>query len=362
MGRQKQKTVYSTANLGARASRVRLCLMSPKFPTQERNILLKRLASDPRWAKTKQERPAPPLGPPQQLKRVAKKGRDWNLPRSFPGYVAGHASEKAIGGNSTKWVLQGSGGDSDVYIAKFGNKNGRTEVVTELFNNQLGSALGFEMAHSGLARLDGQLYFVTQNFVRMAALIHGSLMIEDFFGAKDELEKIRPCNEQEFYSINFIYEVINRYCGEAATSVLEKFFEMLMFDALIGSMDRHGKNWGVLRSEFAEQPGQSAFRLAPIFDSARALLWDHPEGKLLLLDNDDNELMRYVESARPCVGPPRDHPKVNNCNHFHFIHSLMQLYPHLTLAAYEKIPLDMAVGLGGLFKKFPFRRVFFSFR
>jgi hypothetical protein len=293
---------------------------------------------------------------------VAQAGKNWGLPRTLSDYVV--KQDTTIGGKATKWVVRGNSGPDDFYIAKFGNKNGRIEIFSELFNNQLGSALGLEMAHSGLARLDGHLYFVTRNFRRSEALIHGSLLVEDCFGAKDQLESISPRSEQAFYSINFVVDVIGQYCGKSSEKVLEKLFEMLIFDALIGSMDRHAKNWGVLRSEFAQSVGGEdlTFRLAPIFDSARALLWDLPEGKLLLLDNDEAALLAYIESSRPCIGPDPDHPKVNDCNHFEFIKCLLELYPHLTKRAFAKIPVEVCEIAGKVIKEFPFNRAFSSLR
>lgn len=336
--------------------------MAGGFPSPEKNELLKRLARDSRFARKHQEHPKPPVTPPTKYRRIAHRTCTWDLPRSLPAYDVVHG--KSIGGQATKWVLQGRDGKEDFYIAKFGNKNGRVEVFTELFNNQLGKALGFEMAHSGVVRLDDVPYFITRNFIAPSeALVHGSLMIEDIFGANKELDRISAQSEQAFYSINFIEDVIREYCGDSYEKVFQSLLDMLIFDALIGSMDRHAKNWGVLRSQFLQaQEANTGYRLAPIFDSARALLWDMPEAKLLLLDNDQEEFARYVASSRPCIGPERDHPNVNKCNHFEFVESLLRLYPHQTRIAYRKIPVDVVGIARKLLNQFPFRRVFSSLR
>jgi hypothetical protein len=183
------------------------------------------------------------------------------------------------------------------------------------------------------------------------------------FSAEKELDRITPKSEQSFYSINFVEEVVHSYCASDAAEIFQHILEMLMFDALIGSMDRHAKNWGVLRSEFATSDSLCRmFRLAPIFDSARALLWDLPEAKLLILDNDEDELLKYIESSRPCIGPKRDHPKVNSCNHFEFVQSLVELYPHQIRQAYDKLPLDVGSVASKLLKRFPFKSAFSSLR
>jgi hypothetical protein len=99
----------------------------------------------------------------------------WGLTRTLPQYVAGTPS---VGGKAPKWVLTHKKDPQDFYIAKLGSTNGRAETFTELFNNQIGNVLGFDMAHSGVIRLDfevldednnrigieSQPYFVTKNF------------------------------------------------------------------------------------------------------------------------------------------------------------------------------------------------------
>lgn len=334
--------------------------MGAGFPTPERNKLLRTLELDPRFGKDRQERAVAPKHPPKSFLRVGSAGRTWDLPRTIPGCVI---EVSPHGGQATKWMIRASDGPDDYYLAKFGSKNGRVEVYTELYNNLLGQALGFQMAHCGVARLDGQLYFVTRNFRRGEALIHGSLMVENLFSAGGQLDHIRRDAEQEFYSVNFVVDVIRQYCGRAADKILQGFFHMLLFDAIIGSMDRHAKNWGVLRSEIAAPKGTGQlYRLAPIFDSARALLWDMPESKLLILDNDNEALAKYAEGSRPCIGPLRSHPRVNRCNHFHFIEHIHEMYPHLT-AELPSIRRERVVRIARhLLRQFPFSRGFSGLR
>ncbi len=240
-----------------------------EFPSRERNALLSRLAEDPRSAKRSQIRVPAPTSPPTRVRRAAVRAVTWDLPRTMPGYEI--RQDKQIGGKAPKWVLQGPNGRDDFYIVKFGAKNGPVEVLTELFNNELGRLLTFEMAHSGIARLDEHLYFVTRNFRRGEMLVHGSLIVAAVLNEREEvLETIRPAVEQDFYGVDYIYQAIRDYTGRDADAIFQQFVDMLVFDALIGSADRHPKNWGVLRPE-KDDLGTAGFRLAPLFDSARSL-------------------------------------------------------------------------------------------
>lgn len=274
--------------------------------------------------------------------------------------MAGYKAEiPSVGGKAPKWVVTNQNDSNDFYIAKLGATNGRAETFTELFNNQLGEALGFEMAHSGVARLDTEIYFLTRNFRTLGErLVHGSLMIEEVFGAKQETERIHYRSEQAFYSIDFLEEVINAFCKDDAQTVFGKFVEMLVFDALIGSMDRHAQNWGVLQQTSLPE----RYRFAPIFDSARALLWSLPEKKLWEYNGDEALLRRYIDASKPCIGPPRNHPKVNACNHFDVVENLVQRYPHQTREALEKVSGVTARKAAKLLDSFPYLRYFSAVR
>ncbi len=281
----------------------------------------------------------------------------WGLPRAFINYTA--VADTGIGGKATKWVLINRARPVDFYIAKFGNKNGTIEVLTELFNNQLGTALGFEMAHSGLARLDEHLYFVTRNFrEENENTVHGSLMIEQVFAAPKATEQIDTKHEQSFYSVDVMRDVIYEFCRADADRVFQKFIEMLIFDALIGAMDRHAQNWGVLQTSTTP----NICRFAPIFDTARALFWDIPDGRLAGYEQTETRLLKYIENSRPCIGPHANHPKNNDCNHFDLVVNLMHLWPHQTSQALRKIPNDADLRAARMLRTFPFHSAFSDLR
>jgi hypothetical protein len=311
----------------------------------------------PRALRLDQEKPPVPTKPPAVLKRAASGVITWDLPRVFRGYVA--TTDTAIGGKATKWVLRHQEHQNDFYIAKFGNKNGKIEILTELFNNQLGMALGFEMAHSGLARLDDNLYFITRNFRQeQERLVHGSLMVEQVFSAPKATQQIPHAQEQSFYTIDAMQQVIHAFCGPDGDTVFQRFVDMLLFDALIGCMDRHAQNWGVLQA--TTEPGRS--RLAPIFDSARAFFWDIPDGRLARYETNGALFLKYIENSNPCIGPEPTHPKINECNHFDLVENLSNLYPHQTNIALRKIPSDTGLEAARILKGFPFENAFSGVR
>jgi hypothetical protein len=129
---------------------------------------------------------------------------------------------------------------------------------------------------------------------------------------------------------------------------------MLVFDALIGSMDRHAQNWGVIGRTV--QPAQ--YKFAPIFDSSRALLWSLDDTRIEMLLQNETAFRSHIHRAKPCMGPIRNHPKVNDCNHFDFVANLLDLYPKVATEALLKLSNSVERKSAKLINQFPFDRVF----
>ena len=106
---------------------------------------------------------------------------------------------------------------------------------------------------------------------------------------------------------------------------------MLVFDALIGSMDRHARNWGVLAPEAKEQ---GRIRFSPIYDSARALLWDLTDAKISSLSAAD--IKRYIEKSCLRIGVPR---AGHRCNHFELLSFFSFKHKALVINNIQNLPL-----------------------
>jgi len=301
-------------------------------------------------------------GLPTRFERVAKRGVNWELPRSFKGYRASSEHEMSIGGAATKCYLSVDGKLDGAYIAKFAHKNAEIETYTELFNNQFGKLLGFDIAHSGIAKLDGVLHFLSRSFRREGEqLVHGSLMVE-MLGLADsqEIEQIRTAAQQQgIFDVDFVETVIRAFCGTDFDAVFDKFLAMLVFDALIGSMDRHPRNWGVIRPMKDHGAGAGHFRFSPIYDSARALLWDLDDDRVEALAASNQELQRYIDRFSPRIGLPH---AARKCNHFELLSHLARKHKALLFNNVQKLP-SSTVGLASdLLHRWPFRNVFSASR
>lgn len=293
-----------------------------------------------------------PISLPVRFVRVGRRGTTWNLPRSFANYKAVSHTELSVAGAAPKFILRSTSNPDDWYIVKSAEKWGSVETLTELLNNMLGVVLGFPMAHAGIIRVDGTLCFATHNFQRAGeTLIHGSLLFRRVFN--DDLDGVgkKRWDEQRTYDIDLISEMLKEMCGVQGESLFGCLLEMLVFDALIGSMDRHMQNWGVLAT--VSEP--RTYRFAPIFDSARALLWNQDESKLKLLCSQKEALAAYLERASPIMGCASTGTPVN---HFALVEHLLERYPRPVLEALDRIGPKIVSKAAQIVREFPFNRGF----
>jgi hypothetical protein len=153
---------------------------------------------------------------------------------------------------------------------------------------------------------------------------------------------------------------MREFCRADFDSVFDSFIAMLVFDALIGSMDRHPRNWGVIAPMTdPASTGSGHFHFSPIYDSARALLWDLNDAKVKALVGSNGELNRYIERSSPRIGVPHCAQK---CNHFQLISYLASKHNSLLVQNLQKLP-SCTVGLASdLLHRWPFRDVFSTVR
>lgn len=111
-------------------------------------------------------------------------------------------------------------------------------------------------------------------------LIHGAALISE---VNSNFAKLKNKTEQrKAYTLSIVIKAIRNYVknNTSAKDVWREFFELLVFDALIGGTDRHYNNWGIL-----EKADTGKFlRLAPAFDNGISLLWKMQEYKPKFLE------------------------------------------------------------------------------
>lgn len=100
-------------------------------------------------------------------------------------------------------------------------------------------------------------------------LVHGGdliTLVDKDFAKLNTLSERRNA-----YTLDIVISALRNYYvkNPAAKNIWRHFFELLVFDALIGGTDRHYNNWGILE----KTENQNFLRLAPAFDNGISLLW-----------------------------------------------------------------------------------------
>lgn len=190
------------------------------------------------------------------------------------------------------------------YIAKVGHKHYPMESITEHLLTELGKCFGLEMAESKLAYMNGQLrylsrYFLEYNWMQLehgADLLSGYLGEEPSFAEMVDRENLSPT----FFTLQFIEEALSYHFSLQKDLIMKSLVRLFLFDALIGNNDRHFFNWGIIKA--VDQRIQPYF--APIYDTARGLLWNFSESRLeqKYQCNYEQFLKKYCDQSKPKVG------------------------------------------------------------
>lgn len=187
-------------------------------------------------------------------------------------------------GTREKIVLKQTKRGKVYFMAKTYSKD-IGELRSELCASTIGRVFGFSVQktwfcilpslkmfphHLGvLVQLDVRRQKDTRRNQFKENLIHGANLIgfvdKNFTRLKSQPER------RNAYTLDIVIKALRYYVkrNPKAKIVWEQFFDLLVFDALIGGTDRHYNNWGIL-----EKADDSHFiRLAPAFDNGISLLW-----------------------------------------------------------------------------------------
>lgn len=212
--------------------------------------------------------------------------------------------EMGVRGATEKDVLEDPATGA-LYIAKLGRRNNDLEVMTEYALFLVGSSLPIDVAEGQIATYKGRLRFLSRYFLdqsKAEELVHGMQLFKELYdeGTVDGVLR-KADREQAFFTVQSIKAAFGAHYG---TAVEEKLFggfvDMLTHDAILGVMDRHHENWGLVVQRTAIGPTP---RFAPLYDSARGLFCTLPDDHLeAFAAGGHAKLTGYLSKARPFIG------------------------------------------------------------
>lgn len=212
------------------------------------------------------------------------------------------------------------------YIAKTGEKWYPHESVVEYMINRIGQVLGLRMNEIGLFRINGQIRFLSKYFIRqkIESLTHGAEICGEYLNDIDLAKEI--ANDQrtsrQLFTFEFISKAIEHKFESECEGILVELVKLVTFDALVGNNDRHFYNWGVIVSK---KKASGKPRFAPIYDSARGLLWNLSEESIVKYrdgqKSNGRQFVRYIENAYPRISIEGNH----DINHFDLVGYLKKI-------------------------------------
>ena len=190
-----------------------------------------------------------------------------------------------------------------------------------------------------MGRIENKPVFVTKIFIdngKNERLLHGVEIFEDIYG-KAEMEKIQKdrSDQRNFYTLEHIMEALEVRCGQSFSHIQDAFYKMVLVDAWLGNQDRHAENWGVIAKE-GDREDKVEFRFAPLFDTARGLLWNETLFDLYSKysgNRKQENLAKYIEKSTPLMS--LDGQK--NISHFALSQFVRQKAPKVFFHFREKL-------------------------
>lgn len=208
----------------------------------------------------------------------------------------------------------------DGYFAKSGKKSYPHESVMEFVINKIGEYLGMKMNETRLVIANEQVRFLSKDFIEKGKrLIHGIEILVEYFEDKQFVEDINNNKKDRRYYFTFeeVENAISYVYPDIKEKLLSDLIKLITYDAIVGNSDRHFYNWGVIGNSILIEGEEVVF--SPIYDSARALLWNSTEEAIEKMyqqfRNGYPALDYYIMRSKPGISCESNY----NANHFELI-------------------------------------------
>lgn len=239
--------------------------------------------------------------------------------------------------------------DGKVYFFKESIERYPSEFWSEIISSKIGKHLGFDVLDYNTGIVGVTLGCICESMIDQTSeeLEHGINLLKE----KIPNFKLTDRPKIGFDQVELSLENYNGF--------INKFIEMLVFDAIIGNQDRHSENWAIIRSLDVESidinkkkliqrilnmyrkydlrldsmPFKRFFmkymnkaelvntRFAPIYDSGSSLGRDIDETRIDEYLSTDSKIRKYIDKGKSEI---RWTEKEDKINHFEIIEKVKQ--------------------------------------
>jgi len=241
-------------------------------------------------------------GQVQKIKIQVLRSKDYEVQNGYT--ITGDAPKEFIKVYDPKTSKRTNKKTWPLYLAKTARKWYPNESIIEYLLNQIGVVWGLNMAESDLVLCNGQIRFLSKYFLKKEeVLVHCANLYAKCFNGDQFITHIEKNNlEKKINNIQLFKNCVSMAYGHHANIIFSEFIKMILFDALVGNNDRHFYNYGIIESINSN----SEPRFTPIYDTARGLLWNISDKKIISLRNDKKAkqsfLEKYIRDSKPKIG------------------------------------------------------------
>ena len=150
--------------------------------------------------------------------------------------------------------------NNEKYMLKFRKKNNfvtKFNHVSEYLGSHIFNLIGIKVQETFLGLYNGEEVVACKDFITD----EGKFVPFNEIGESS----LETDKEKYQYSYDDILELINKNTKiKDKRKTIENFFDIFIVDALIGNFDRHGMNWGFIKS-------YNKYELSPVFDNGSCL-------------------------------------------------------------------------------------------
>lgn len=234
-------------------------------------------------------------------------------------------NEPTKGSREKQWVLKPLEKDHpgvEFFLFKESNKRYPAEFWAEIVASAVGNLVGIATPETYCACMDDKYavlvkYFLNfeldekkERYQQVETLSEGGDMIMDFDPDFDRKEGQR-------HNVFLVEKIFKRFNKE---DLLEEFFKILIFDAIIGNTDRHQDNWGFIRHNKTDQ-----IHLAPAYDNSTSLGSELIDEKLSgYLEENEVKLKKYIDKGKAHIRWSEDGINLDRINHFQLLKNMAQ--------------------------------------
>lgn len=209
------------------------------------------------------------------------------------------------------------------------------EMWSEKLASEIGKVLKYEVHDVELAYIEATEEIISYyglNVEKVNTNIYGSLCVsflkekESLIEGADMIMDFDPTYDRktlkgtkEIYSYDLLKRLFSKY------NCLDKLYQMIIFDTLLGNTDRHQDNFGIIRNESTKD-----IRVAPFYDNASCLARELPSHKIKLMMQDSRMFNSYIHGNK-ASSPIKwgDINKYERLNHFVLLKKISEDSPEI---------------------------------